>query len=186
MKQVILIHGSPDEKEFYDPCVVSPSNNQWFPWIQRQLALKDILSQALEFPKPYDPVYEEWVKVLENFKIDKDTILIGHSCGGGFLLRYLSEHPDLKPQKVILVAPWLDPLHELSTNFFDFEIDSSLSSRTELHVFISTNDHESILKSFEIIKAKIPNVIIHEFKDKGHFIISHLKGEAFPELLEVI
>ncbi len=186
MKQVILIHGSPDEKEFYDPSVVSPSNNQWFPWIQRQLSLKDILSQALEFPKPYDPIYEEWVKVIENFIIDKDTILVGHSCGGGFLLRYLSEHPDLKPQKVILVAPWLDPLHELPTNFFDFEIDPSLPSRTELHIFISSDDHEGVLKSFEMIKEKIPNAIIHEFKDKGHFVISDLKGEAFPELLEIL
>ena len=105
MKQVILIHGAPDKDEFYKPGKPSPSNGNWFPWLQKQFALKDMLSQALEFPRPYNPIYTDWVSVIENIKIDEETIFVGHSCGGGFLLRYLSENKHLKPKQIILVAP---------------------------------------------------------------------------------
>lgn len=181
MKQVILIHGSLDEKEFYDPSVPSPSNCHWFPWIQKQLALQDILSQSPEFPQPFDPVYESWVEVFEQYDVNEETVLVGHSCGAGFLLRYLSEHPNIAPKRVILVAPWLDPERELSTSFFDFVIDVELVTRTDLHVFVSSDDEDYILTSCERIRQVLPNATYHEFTDKEHFCIPE-----FPELLEGI
>lgn len=181
MKQVILIHGSPDEKEFYDPSVASPSNCHWFPWIQKQLALHDILCESPEFPQPFDPVYESWVEVFEQYDINEETVLVGHSCGGGFLLRYLSEHPNVAPKRVILVAPWLDPERELSTSFFDFVIDVELPTRTDLQVFVSSDDEDYILTSCERIRQVLPNVTYHEFIDREHFCTPE-----FPELLETI
>jgi uncharacterized protein len=181
MKQVILVHGAPYEEEFYNPEKPSSSNTNWFPWFQKQVALADGLCQALEFPKPYDPVYEDWKAVFEQLQINTETILIGHSCGGGFLTRYLSEYSGKYPKKIILVAPWLDPEKELTTDFFDFEIDSELPEKTEVHIFSSSDDDTSLLKSFEIFKEKLPNAIWHEFSDKGHFC-----EKEFPELLGVI
>lgn len=181
MKQIILIHGAPYEEEFYNTEKPSPSNTNWFPWIQKQLALKDELCQALEFPRPYDPIYEEWEKVFQQMVIDDETVIVGHSCGGGFLVRYLSEHPEVRPAKVILVAPWIDPDHELTTDFFKFEIDSTLGDRTDLHIFISSDDDEAMQKTFQIISEKIPNSTTHEFTDRGHFC-----NRDFPELLELV
>ena len=123
MKNTILIHGAPYEEEFRNPEKPSPSNTNWFPWLQKQLALRDEVSVAPEMPRPYDGIYSEWAEVMESYKINTETVLIGHSCGGGFLLRYLSENKQIKPTKVVLVAPWLDPEpHELTTPFFNFEI----------------------------------------------------------------
>lgn len=180
MKQVILIHGAPYEKEFYNPEKPTPSNGCWLPWVQKQLSLKGLLCQALEFPRPYDPIYEEWLKVMEYISIDPETILVGHSCGGGFLIRYLSEHPEKLPGKVILVAPWLDTDHELTTPFFNFEIDSQLTERTELHVLMSADDGPQ-LDSFKIVREKLPNAIFHEFTDKGHFTRS-----TIPEIMDLL
>ena len=109
MNQVILIHGMPDKEEYYDPNTESSSNRQWLPWAQKELSKKDILTQALEMPHPYNPVYEDHCEVFEQMKISSETILVGHSCGAGFLLRYFSEHPELYPKKIILAAPWIDP-----------------------------------------------------------------------------
>ena len=121
MNQVILIHGAPEEEEFKGDTWPSPSNGHWIPWIQKKLSQKEVLSQAPEMPKPYDPIYEDWVRVFKQFDVSSQTILVGWSCGGGFLLRYFSEHPEVTPKRVILIAPWLDPEpRELSTNFFDF------------------------------------------------------------------
>lgn len=182
MKHVILIHGAPYENEFYDAAKPSPSNTNWFPWLQKQITLKNELCQALEFPKPFDPVYSEWVNVFEQMKVSEETTLIGHSCGGGFLLRYLSENKDVRPKLVILVAPWLDPEpKELTTNFFDFEIDPELPKRFETHIFASADDFEGCLKSFAILKEKIPDAHWHEFSDKNHFC-----EKEFPELLEIL
>jgi predicted alpha/beta hydrolase family esterase len=182
MKQVILIHGLPDDNEFDDPLIPSPSNSQWFPWVQKQLAMQGEVCQSLEFPfRNHEPVYSAWLNVIENFKIDSNTTLVGHSCGGGFLLRYLSEYPDLKPKRVILVAPWIDPQKELSTHFFDFNIDETLNERTDVCMFASADDMESVLISIKRIKEKLPTITCHEFTNKGHFCTPQ-----FPELLELL
>lgn len=186
MKQVIIIHGSPEKDDFFDPNTTSPSNRCWIPWIQKQLSLQDQLCQAPEFPKPYDPLYEEWVKTFQQFELNTESILVGHSCGGGFLIRYLSEHSELKPMKVILVAPWLDPEKELSTDFFNFEIDPELSKRTEIHLFISSDDFEEIQTSLKLIEKSLPSITYHRFLDKGHFDDFTENSKQFPELLEII
>lgn len=181
MKQTIIIHGAPYKDEFYKPEKPTPSNGNWLPWLQKQLAMRDVLCQSLEFPRPYDPIYADWVSVFEQMKIDEETTLIGHSCGGGFLLRYLSENKNLKPGKVVLVAPWIDPKHELSTPFFDFTIDSKISDRIDFHIFLSLDDFEGCLESFEIIKKALPLAHYHEYTDRGHF-----DTQEIPEVLELI
>lgn len=191
MKQVIIIHGLPDKEEVLGDVWPSLSNAHWFPWIQKQLSKKDIICQTLEMPHAYNPTYEDHCFVLDQITISNETILIGHSCGGGFLLRYFSEHTNKTPNKIILVAPWLDPegyLQKLNpnSNFFDFEIDQSLTGRSEIHCVYSTDDEDFILQSVEQIKKKIPNIIMHTFTDKGHFTEPDLKTKEFPELLELI
>lgn len=191
MKQVILIHGLPDKEEVLGDIWPSPSNSHWFPWIQKELTKRDILCQTLEMPRSYDPIYKDHERVLNQMEISNETILVGHSCGGGFLLRFLSEHKDLNPKKLILVAPWIDPekyLKELNKNsdFFDFEIDPSLANRTEIHLMYSEDDEKYILDSVEKIKEKLPDINLHEFSDKGHFTEPDLKGKEFPELLYII
>lgn len=133
------------------------------------------------FPLEVEVIYLDWVRIFEQCDISNETILIGHSCGGGFLLRYLSEHSELHPMKVILVAPWLDSYNELTTDFMKFNIDSNISNRTDLQIFISTDDDDSLLESFKIIKQKLPDVIFHEFSDKEHFCTPN-----FPELLDLL
>lgn len=181
MKQTIIVHGSPSKEEFYKTSNSSMSNTVWYPWLQKQICFKDEISQALEFPRPYNPVYEEWAEVIKNFQINEQTTLIGHSCGGGFLLRYLSENKNLKPKKVVLVAPWIDTEKELLTGFFDFEIDPDLN-KLDIHIFMSLDDLESgMQESFRIIKNKLSSAKFQEYEDRGHFC-----DKEFPEILEVI
>lgn len=188
MKNVILIHGLPDRVEYYDVTMDSMSNAHFFPWIQKHLCARDILCQTPEMPRPYDPIFEEWSEVIENFKITNDTILAGHSCGAGFLLRYLSEHKDIVPEKLVLIAPWVGYKDEdfLSTNFFnDRDFDWNMASRFPIELVYSTDDFPSVLDSIYFVKEKMPGMIIHELHSKGHFIESSI-GKEFPELLEII
>ncbi len=181
MNQTILIHGSPYKDEFYKTEKPSPSNTNWFPWLQKQIALKNGLCQALEYPKPFDPLYENWLEVFKQQSLEKNSIVIGHSCGGGFLLRFFSENPNIKVEKIILVAPWLDPENELTTDFFNFSINSNIQDINTIHVFISSDDSPDLLTSFEIIKKSLPKATYHEYSDKGHFC-----GKEFPEILNLL
>ncbi|MFA6136057.1 MAG: alpha/beta hydrolase [Candidatus Paceibacterota bacterium] len=184
MKTAVIIHGSPTKKEYFTRKKPSQSNKHWLSWIQKELNLKGILAQTPEFPEPYKPVYEKWCSVFEQFKIDENTMLIGHSCGGGFLVRWLSENK-VKVGNVVLVAPWIDPNHYLKTNFFDFKIDPNLAKRTKkLIIFESNNDFKEIQKSIDILRTKLKGANFKKFKNMGHFISSSMKTDKFPELLK--
>jgi len=186
MKTAIILHGKPDKEEYFLKETPSQSNRHWIPWIQKQFILNEVLAQTPEMPEPYEPKYEEWKKIFEKFDINENTTLIGHSCGGGFLVRYISENK-IKVGKVILVAPWIDPDNDMKSNFFEFEIDQNLVSKTSgLVIMYSTDDDSSIIDTVNILKSKLKDSRFQKFTDKGHFCYDDLKTDKFPELLENI
>jgi uncharacterized protein len=184
MKSAIILHGMPSREEYFNPESPAQSNKHWLPWLQRQLLLQGILAQTPELPQPFAPLYEQWLQVFEQFKVNQDTLLIGHSCGAGFLVRWLSQHVQ-QVGKVGLVAPFLDPDHdEVTSGFFDFTINNTLIERTAgVGVFVSTDDDSEILRSVDQIKLALPAVQTFQFADKGHFTAGDMKTEQFRELL---
>lgn len=188
MKTALLVHGRPDKDEYYDPHFLTASNSHWLPWLSKQLQIHDIFATAIEIPQPWQPRYEIWKREFERFDVNEDTILVGHSCGGGFLVRWLSENKDVRVGKVILVAPWLNPDDNPvsdTADFFHFTIDPELSKRTKsITIFNSDNDKESIKKSVDIIRSAIPDIGYKEFHNYGHFCIEDMHTIEFPELLE--
>jgi predicted alpha/beta hydrolase family esterase len=184
MKTAIIIHGMPTKEEYYDLARPASSNCHWIPWIQKQLLLKDIVAQTPEMPVPYNPWYQAWKEMFERFPLNEDTILIGHSSGAGFIVRYLSEN-NIHVGKVVLVAPWLDPDKFLDTGMFDFVLDEDFVSKTKgVTIFSSTNDMDEVQKTVNFLKEKVKGVKIVEFKDYGHFCYNDMQTDAFPELIK--
>lgn len=185
MNTALILHGKPSKEGYYDPSRESQSNEHWIPWLQRQLLLKDILTQTPEWPKPYEPNYQAWSDLFNQFKVDENTTLIGHSCGAGFLVRWLSENK-IKVGKVILVAPWLNSRNtEEYRNFFNFTIDPELINRTKgITIFYSTDDDIDIIGSVDLLREKIPGIKLKEFTNYKHFTFKDMKTREFPELLE--
>lgn len=185
MKTALLIHGTCDAEEYFSDEYPSLSNSHWFPWLQKQLLIKNIFTQTPEMPDAFKPDYEKWKSEFERYSIDDDTVLVGHSCGGGFLIRWLSENK-VKVKKLILVAPWLDPNRSKTDTFFDFAINPSISERMDTHIFISNDDDKDIQVSVSKIKDALPGVKRHDFQGMGHFTYEKMKTDKFPELLNVI
>lgn len=182
MKTAVIIHGYSDKSEYLDASRPSPSNDHWFPWLQRQLQMKGILAQTPDMPGFFEPNYLAWKEMLDKFTPDEETMLVGHSCGGGFLVRYLSEN-DVKVGKVVLVAPWLDPKKEIDPEFFNFEINPAITEKTAgLTIMYSKDDTPTILKTIETLKSKLVGAEFQEFEGKGHFCVGDI-GSEFPELL---
>lgn len=185
MKTLIVIHGRPEKEEYFDPSFPSPANSHWLPWLKKELEARGFIVHIPEMPVPYQPVYEDWKKVFEEFPLDSETVLIGHSRGGGFILKWLSEH-DIEVGQVFLVAPSIMPSPGITFWFSDSDIDPNLTAKTKgITVFYSTDDEDGIMQSVEKIKSTIKDIIIREFTDKGHFTAEDGVSE-FPELLEEI
>ena len=180
----IILHGGPSREEYYDPTLPSASNAFWFPWLQKQLLVHDIDAATPEVPRAFDRNWAVWAREVERFEIGAETMLVGHSTGAGFFIKYLSIHPELYVGKVVLVAPWIDPRAEHTKNFFDnFTIDPQLVSRTKgVTIFASDNDEDSVLESEAIIKKALPSATFKTFPGRGHFI----GVTKFPELLHEI
>lgn len=183
MKTAIIIHGSPSKEEYEDFATKdSPANSHWIPWLKQQLSQNDFLVNTPEMPEPYNPDYKKWLDVFEQFHLDEDTHLIGHSSGAGFLLRYLSEN-DVKIGKVIFVAPWINPNQTDDTNMFDFMIDKDLRQKVkDLVVIYSSDDEADVIESVSIIKDETGTRTI-ELNGKGHFTLDDMGTREFPELL---
>ncbi len=188
MKNAIILHGGPSKEEYYDPKMPSMSNAHWIPWLQGQLLKADIAAVTPEVPHSFDRNWQVWNTEVERFDMTPQTILVGHSTGAGFFVKYLSIHPNIRVHKVVLVAPWLDPTHEHTKHFFDdFTIDPDLVSRTAgVTIFNSDNDQESVHKTVKIIRQTVKGIKYKEFHRYGHFCIEDMKTTEFPELLEEV
>lgn len=189
MVNAILIHGWCTKGEYYDTTRPTASNDHWFPWLTKQLVLKDINTVSVEMPNGYYPEYDVWKRELERYDITPETILVGHSCGGGFLLRWLSES-NVKVGRVILAAPWLGYGFDdepFDATFFEFTIDRNVASKTEsLHVLYSDDDFDVIQQSVSEIRAATSGVTFTQLSGKGHFTLKSLGTDAFPELLQAV
>jgi len=186
MKKAIILHGRPRRESYYNPKRPAESNKHWLPWLQKELLRNDIHAQTPEVFQSYKPTYEKWAKEINRFNPDEDTIIVGHSCGGGMIVQWLSKNPNVRVNKVILVAPWID-LERDDWPAFDFTIDENLVGRTGgLTIIHSTDDVDEIHSSVYELKNKLKGNKYMEFKGKGHFTQHYMPENIFPELLEEI
>jgi predicted alpha/beta hydrolase family esterase len=191
MKKAIICHGVGEDFEYALAQEAPSCAKNFLPWLQQKYLVAGLNCQNPSFPHSWIPDrnYDDDVNVFSRLELDEDTRLIGHSCGCGFLLKYLSEHPEIRIRHLVLVAPWIGA--GVPTNKFkyfeDFKLDPKLYERIkQMDLFVSSDDMDIIIQSVEKIKEVYGNkIILHEFKDKGHFSETDMGTREFPELWEV-
>lgn len=186
MANAIICHGI-KYKEDFDKMEIPFWASYWFPWLQQKLIVAGVPTQVPSFTNSWVPArsYAADADILKRQEINEDTILIGHSCGGGLLVKFLSENPDVKIGHLVLVAPWIDVLHQFTQYFNEFEPDAKLPERVKtIDLFYSTDDHygDLILKGCDKLQEIYPTMHVHKFNDRSHF-----SGDMrqFPELWEL-
>jgi len=180
----IIVHGCPADaseektKEYA---------KHWMPWIKKELTSRGIRTEIPIMPKPWRPDYEAFKKEFEKYKVTDSTILIGHSCGCAFLVRWLGETKQ-RIKKLILVAPWKisDGKDKFRKLFYGYPVDKTIKERVrEIILFIADNEMEDGKKSLTIFHRALGGKII-ELKGMGHFCFENMGTEEFPELLKEI
>lgn len=183
----IIVHGSLVRDKRGDKDYIPESEGNWIGWLKKRLEDIGIRSYNPQMPESWKPKYEEWKKEFEKLEVNEDTILIGHSAGGAFLVRWLGG-TGKKVKKLILVAAakTFDEEHKRLKELSDFNINSNIKNNVgEVIIFVSDNDIDIIKESAKIYEKAL-NAKLIEFHGKGHFSLGDLGTEEFPELLEEV
>lgn len=184
----IIIHGCPsDEEKAMDP-KTRTYDKHWIPWIKKELTSRGIETESPLMPEPWHPDYNKFKKEFEKYEVNEDTILVGHSCGCAFLVRWLGESKK-RINKLILVAPWkIADMKDggYKDRFYGYPIDKKIGSRVKKIVMFTADDEEKDgKKSLKIFHDSLGGEVI-ELKGHGHYTIGDMGTEKFPELLESI
>lgn len=183
----IIIHGCPSDIEKAMDSKTRTYDKHWIPWIKKELTSRGIKTETPLMPKPWHADYEAFKKEFEKYEVARNSVLIGHSCGCAFLVRWLGE-TKRRIKKLILVAPWKIAIgkEKYQKLFYEYPIDRTIKSRVQkIVMFTSNNEDENGKKSVKIFHKALGGKII-ELKGRGHYIIKHMGTEKFPELLKEI
>ena len=155
-------------------------------WAVDKLKGQGFNAIAPDLSTPWIPQYEEWKKEFERYPVTEKSLLVGHSCGGTFLVRWLLDTGQ-KVKKLILVAPAKIPETEDDTRkeLYNFELPADASHIAREIVLFTSNDFPHHLKSLPLyVNSLKPRVI--KMENKGHFLYFQMKTNEFPELIEEI
>ena len=169
-----------------------PQEN-WFPWLKLELEKLGCKVIIPQFPTARNQTIENWLKIFKKYErfYNEDTILIGHSLGGAFLLRVLEEH-NIKIKVAFIVAAPVGVLpiknYEADKLFlgrdFIFDWGKIKNHCREFFIFHSDNDPYVSIGNGEKLSKELNTKLIL-IPNAGHFNKSagYLK---FEELFEKI
>lgn len=131
--------------------------------------------------------YNEWKIWFEKFfpVLNDGVIFVGHSMGGIFLAKYLSENnfPKKVEATFIVSAPFDDENSDETVG--DFALSTSLENfekqAGKITFFHSKDDDIVSVEDFNKYKQNVKSASSVLFEDRGHFFQSD-----FPELVEEI
>jgi len=181
MTKVFIIHGA-----YGNP------NENWIPWLRKELEKIGCTVFVPEFPTPDGQTLENWRGSFGDYYhlIDNDTILIGHSLGPAFILDILekTEEPAIAS---FFVSPFIDFLDnpdfdKINKTFVDreFDFEKIKNNCKEFIVFHSDNDPYVPLEKAKKVSESL-GVNINIVKRAGHFN-SKSGYDKFEMLLEKI
>ncbi len=194
-KQVVVIHGGKTYRTYKEYISSLEKYKIDFEKIKNE-GWKDILEEKLgkgfeviypEMPNPSNAKYLEWKIWFEKIIpfLESKVVLVGHSLGGIFLVKYLSENKF--PKKILaaffIAAPYDDKDADYSLADFKLKKDiSRLQAQAEkLFIWQSVDDDVVSFTDFEKYKKVLPEAIYRAFRNKGHFTQNN-----FPEIVQEI
>jgi predicted alpha/beta hydrolase family esterase len=194
-RQVILIHGGTTFDTYKDYLsflkkkkidLDSYRRERWSSSLKVKLGTKfDVLLPKM--PNPANAKYDEWAILFKKIAavLKNNTILIGHSLGGIFLAKYLSENKF--PKKILatfLIAPPYDSKN-MDESLGKFNLPKSLKKLEKQggRIFLYHSKDDKVVPFAHLGKYKkvLPGAVVRKFKRKGHF-----NQASFPELVRDI
>ncbi len=139
-----------------------------------------------KMPNPQNAKYSEWKIWFERIieLLNEEIILIGHSLGGIFLAKYLSENSFSKKIKgLILVSPPYNTptVHPLADFVLTKSVTNLVDKTQKIILFHSKDDKVVPFSNTKEYVKQIPTLKFIPLEGRGHII-----DESFPEIVEEI
>lgn len=192
-KQIIFIHGG-DSFDSYEKYLEHLKNFEFsIDWFLSRKKWSISLAEDLggdfqvfapNMPNKQNARYAEWKIWFEKMLpfIEDEVVLVGHSQGGIFLAKYLSEN--IYPKKIAALMLVAAP-HTDTPETGDFNLMESLENISRqckaIHLFYSKDDPIVLFSEMERYQEDLPGAQAHIFSDRGHFL-----QETFPEIIAEI
>jgi uncharacterized protein len=193
--QIIIIHGG-DTYDSYEEYIAFLKSyefdfegskiKKWNQTLAEKLGDDfDVISPRM--PNSLNAKYSEWKIMFEKLLpfLNDDIVLLGHSLGGIFLAKYLSENDfHRKIMAIFLIsAPYDDSDSEYSLADFILPEDLNKLQKQGGKIFIYHSKDDPVVPfvDFEKYKKAIPGAKTTIFIDRGHF-----DQAEFPELVNDI
>ncbi|MBI2047737.1 MAG: DUF1749 domain-containing protein [Parcubacteria group bacterium] len=139
-----------------------------------------------KMPNRENATYAEWKIWFEKLIpfLKNDVILVGHSLGGLFLIKYLSEKRF--PKKIeglfIVAAPFVNNKKILGKNFLlKDNLKKVIEQAKTIFIYHSKDDTVVPFNHVNEYLKKLPTAHVRIFKNKGHF-----NQRTFPEIVRDI
>lgn len=192
-QQLIFIHGG-ETFDHYNDYVYFLESCTYNPYEEKEKRWKDSLGEKLGddylvisplMPSKYNAKYIEWKLWFEKIfqYLEGNTILVGHSLGGIFIAKYLSENhfPNKILATYLIAAPYDEKDSEYS--LADFILPESLKllekQGGKICLYHSKDDPIVPFLDLEKYSNALPDSQKIVFDDRGHFLQA-----AFPELID--
>ena len=177
MTNVFIFHGTGGYPE-----------ENWFPWLKQKLEQLGCKVYVPHFPTPKNQTLKNWFKIFDKYKkyYNGDTILVGHSLGGAFLLRVLERYGIKIKASFIVAAPiGKTPIKNYDTDKlflgdFEFNWKKIKSHCGKFLVYHSDDDPYVSPKNGKILADRL-NIKLIFIPYAGHF--NRNSGYAKFELL---
>jgi len=174
-KNVIIIHGA-GPKHYRS---LDDGSGDWQAKLPQDLG-EEYKIIAPQMPSPKNPSFEEWKILLDKniARISGDIIFVGHSLGGSFLLKYLSQNPIT--HRILGLCLVATPFNTIK----GFEVPNDLShfwSLKKLFLYHSMDDVEVPYAHSLIYKDRL-HAHLRTYTDRGHYF----KKSEFPDIAQDI
>ena len=191
-QQVVVIHGG-DTFETYEEYISFLKKQEVDLEYFRKKRWRDHLQDALgdnfeviapAMPNKWNAKYEEWKIWFEKLFpfLNDDLILIGHSLGGSFVAKYLSEEKFPKRLKALLLVAAVYDKDTQAYGLGSFSLPVNLNLQTDkIYLYHSKDDFVVPFEDANKFKEALPGAELKVFEDRGHFA-----SEEFPEIVEDI
>lgn len=164
----------------------SPNDN-WFPYLKRELEKSGVTVIASEFPDNVLARESYWVPFLkDNLKADEQSVIVGHSSGAIAAMRLAEKNRLLGSVLVGTYHTDLGIPAEIESGYFTrpWDWDAIKANQQWIIQFSGLNDPWIPIEEARFVHDKLKTEY-HESVDGGHFGGDYYKPE-FPELLEAL
>ncbi|KKP87281.1 MAG: putative esterase [Candidatus Roizmanbacteria bacterium GW2011_GWA2_35_8] len=176
MKKALILHGWYNKPE-----------DVWYPWLKKELENKGYKVTSPEIPtfNLKFPQLKESLEFIENnYLLDKETTIIGHSLGCLLAMRLAEKY---QCKKMILVAGWdyddLTPEHQ---SFWPNKINHEQIRKNVKKIFVVASNNDPYISLYHVQEmTKRLNGEIIVIKNGGHFA-SEEKTKYINQLMDIL